>query len=224
MGVLFLAVAFCIINIALWVVFLSKFKKLFTADDIIADYQKELRGMTADVDQHASRTIALIEDSEKELRALIAEAERRIALARTELEKQEQSKALLQKLNAKKPAAASRRANPYGKDAEASYALTSAGKRQSSAQVSLFDSAQEEQDRPEVLQPNLFTVDRNGSAYASVPVITPSVSFADNPIRPKKDFSEQVRELAAFGHSVEEIARVLERSTTEVQFILDMGD
>ena len=66
MVILLLAVAFCFLNVALWVVMLTRFKKLFTADDIIAEYQKELHSMTVDVDQHASRTISIIENAEKE--------------------------------------------------------------------------------------------------------------------------------------------------------------
>ncbi len=231
MVILLLAVAFCFLNVALWVVMLTRFKKLFTADDIIAEYQKELHSMTVDVDQHASRTISIIENAEKELKALIAEAERRIVLAKNELAKQEQSKALLQRLNAKtapaarqKQSAPSRAASVYAQaQADSSYALTGAGRRQAAVQGSLFDSDEPVKNETHMQEPNLFTVNHSGASYASVPVISPDVSFVENPIRPQKDFSEQVRELASFGHSVDEIARALERSTTEVQFVLDMG-
>ena len=235
MGILFLAVAFCIVNIALWVVFLSRFKKLFTTDNILENYRKELRNMTEDIDRHANRTISLIENTEKELRALIAEADRHVALARSELEKQQQSQIFQQRLAASRPVSAKGRQSPqqraagmYLKEsADSSYTLTAAGQRQVSVQGTLFEdvSPEEEAAAPQKrpLAPNTFTVARDGSSYASVPVFAPNVSFSDNPIRPKKDFASQVRELSQQGASVEEIAHALERTTTEVQFVLDMG-
>ena len=67
-----------------------------------------------------------------------------------------------------------------------------------------------------------FTVENDGSSYASVPVIGQNVTYADNPIQPKKKFRDLVRDLHLVGHSVEEIALELNSSTTEVQMVLDM--
>lgn len=65
---------------------------------------------------------------------------------------------------------------------------------------------------------------RTAELTPPVPVANiPTVVIAPEPVVPKKDITGLVHELAAAGDSVEEIARKLERSITEVQFALDMG-
>ena len=68
----------------------------------------------------------------------------------------------------------------------------------------------------------LFTVENDGSSYTNVPVIGGNVRYADEQIKPKKSFSQMVRELNSIGRSVEEIASELHSSTTEVQLVLNM--
>ena len=231
---IFLAVALCIINLILWVVFLSKFKKLFTADDVIASYRQELNKLLSDIDRHTARDVAAIENVSKELKAIVAEADRHVAVAKTELERQETSKAFQQKLTSKSPrqakqtVAQQRVAEGYQRGATphpvalpqdavqpgASFAITPAGKQQLGEQGTLFD---------ESLPPTTFTVEPSGASYGAVPMLTPSVSFSDEPIQAKKDFGARVKELALRGETIEDIARILERSTTEVQFAIDMG-
>ena len=46
--------------------------------------------------------------------------------------------------------------------------------------------------------------------------------MSENPIEPKRNFHEQVRQLVDLGYDVEHIASKLNKSTTEVQFIIDM--
>lgn len=223
---LFFAIALCIINLILWVVFLSKFKKLFTADDILASYRHELNELLGDVDRHSARSISLIENSVKELKALVAVADRHIAVAKAELERQEKTKAFQQKIAVKAPRVSKqnmqRAANSYMRNAasaDESFAVTPFGKQQLAEQGDLFDDSKAAVDLP----PTTFQMEADGASFGSVPLVTPEVTYADDPIQPKKDFALSVKELFMRGESVEEIARRLERSTTEVQFALDMG-
>ena len=72
---------FCILNIVLWIFFLSRYKSFFSTDEIIESTREELDRMIADVNRNAGRNIDIIEDRIKELKAVVAEADRHIALA-----------------------------------------------------------------------------------------------------------------------------------------------
>ena len=51
----------------------------------------------------------------------------------------------------------------------------------------------------------------------------PELFFSEKPIKQKIDFPDQVRKLYDMGKSIDEIAVELSRSTTEVQFVLDIN-
>lgn len=224
----FIVSALCIVNLILWVVFLSKFKKLFTADDVISSYRQELNRLLTDIDRHTARDVATIEDVSKELKAVVAEADRHVAVAKAELERQEKSKTFQQKLAAKpqgsaRQTMAQRAADSYLRTApqgDAAFAVTGEGRRQLAEQGTLFDDAPTQSSG---FPSTTFTMEQSGASYASVPVLTPQVSFVDEPVQAKKAFGERVKELTLRGESIDNIARILECSTTEVQFVLDMG-
>ena len=220
--VLFAIVA---INVALWVIFLIRFKRLFSPDDVIEKTRAEMDNMIRDINNNTVRAIDIIDDRKKQLNRLIEEADRRIALARSEEAKKISVSALRDTLDKKAVSEVSRRAaNTYKKNAprsrpapDASYAVTGEGEAISERQHSLFDDRQEE-----VRTKTEMNVMRDGTSYAKVPVIKPDVYFSETPIVPKKNFTKQVLEMAEMGLTIEQIAKQLSCSKTEVQMILDM--
>lgn len=220
--VLFAIVA---INVALWVIFLIRFKRLFSPDDVIEKTRAEMDNMIRDINNNTVRAIDIIDDRKKQLNRLIEEADRRIALARSEEAKKISVSALRDTLDKKAVSEVSRRAaNTYKKNAprsrpapDASYAVTGEGEAISEKQHSLFDDRQEE-----VRTKTEMNVMRDGTSYAKVPVIKPDVYFSETPIVPKKNFTKQVLEMAEMGLAIEQIAKQLSCSKTEVQMILDM--
>jgi len=221
-GVLFAIVA---INIVLWGVFIVRFKRLFSADDVIEKTRAEMDNMIRDINNNTVRAIDIIDDRTKRLKRLIEEADKRIALAQSEEAKKKSLSALRDTLEKKTVPEASRRAaNTYKKNAprsrpapDASYAVTGEGEAISERQHSLFDDRQEE-----VRTKTEMNVMRDGTSYAKVPVIKPDVYFSETPIVPKKNFTKQVLEMAEMGLAIEQIAKQLSCSKTEVQMILDM--
>lgn len=229
MGV-FLVSSLTLINLLLWLVFLIRFKKLFSADDIMTKFREGMDGIIREAQHNTLSNINLIESKIKELKAASAEAERKVAILRHELESAEKSAALQAQLNlqavpAKKGRSkassktssrsakgASRVAAAYKQNElpseDETVALT--GLFKENAQKSLFDAPQ-------------ITVTKDGDAYGKVPVIKTQVVASDNPIKPKKPFARKVKELAELGKSVEEIASETNHSTTEVQLVLDMA-
>ena len=220
--VLFAIVA---INVALWVIFLIRFKRLFSPDDVIEKTRAEMDNMIRDINNNTVRAIDIIDDRKKQLKRLIEEADRRIARARSEEAKKISVSALRDTLDKKAVSEVSRRAaNTYKKNAprsrpapDASYAVTGEGEAISERQHSLFDDRQEE-----VRTKTEMNVMRDGTSYAKVPVIKPDVYFSETPIVPKKNFTKQVLEMAEMGLAIEQIAKQLSCSKTEVQMILDM--
>lgn len=245
MIVVFIAAFFCALNITLWAALFIKFKKIFSTDDIINSTRDEMNRMIIDINRNAGRNIEVIEDKIKQLKVVVAEADRHVELARREIELQKASFSYQQKIDsaiqAKKNAqtsgsgASGRAAQQYlrtqnisaGLQSSNAYELTDEGTRHARSsqanQGDLFEQADAEDSRRIVSDTGTtFTVESDGSSYASVPVIGGNVTYADDPIHPQKKFGQLVRDLNMAGHSVEEIARELDSSITEVQLVLDM--
>ncbi|MBO6218515.1 MAG: hypothetical protein J6N81_02940 [Treponema sp.] len=244
MAVVFIAAFFCVLNISLWITIILKFKKLFSTDDIIASTREEMDNMIADMNRNAGRNIELIEDRIKQLKLVVAEADRHIETAKREIESQKNALSYQQKIdsvvNAKKSSqpgfsTSERAAQKYlqtqnisaGLQSGNRYEITDEGNRHvkhgRDVQGDLFEQAEADDNKRIVSDTGTtFTVESDGSSYASVPVIGGNVSYADDPIHPQKKFGELVRDLHYAGHSVEEIARELNSSTTEVQLVIDM--
>jgi hypothetical protein len=232
----FLVSSLTLINLLLWLVFLFRFKKLFSADDIMVKFREGMDGLIAEAQRNTLANINLIEDKIKDLKAASAEAERKVSILRHELQNSEKSAALQARLNmsyaaalsedapkaaakkgkAKQPAkpaarkSISKAASAYKRNElpaeDEAFALTSLFNE--NAQKSLFEEPQ-------------ITVTPNGDAYGKVPVIKTQIVASDNPIKPKKPFARRVRELYDLGKTVEEIASATDHSTTEVQLVLD---
>lgn len=220
--VLFAIVA---INIVLWGVFIVRFKRLFSADDVIEKARAEMDNMIRDINNNTVRAIDIIDDRTKQLKRLIEEADGKIALARSEEAKKISVSALRDTLEKKTVPEASRRAaDTYKKNAprsrpspDASYAVTGEAEALAEMQHSLFDDT-----RTSVRTKAEMNVTDDGASYAKVPVIKPDVYFSETPIVPKKNFTKQVLEMSEMGLSIEQIAKRLSCSKTEVQMILDM--
>ncbi|MBQ0051586.1 MAG: hypothetical protein KBT11_05915 [Treponema sp.] len=224
----FVSSFFCIFNIVLWIFFLSKYKKFFSTDEIIESTRAELEQMIDDVNRNASRNIDIIEDRIKELRSVIAEADRHLAVAQVELKKQENLSVFQQRLNveqrnfgnANASVAEKYRRNSRSSHSDDTYNITAEGsKHVQPSQPDLFS-----QVGNEIVSGTgtTFIVENHENPVTHVPVIGPNITYAENPVEPKKSFSQLVKDLHTVGHSVEEIATELGSSITEVQLVLDM--
>ena len=219
-----------ILNIILWIIFLAKFKKLFSTDDVIQKARSEMNSMIMDINRNAERNITLIDDRIKQLKLATAEADRRIALAQSEEVKQASAQALRNTIGKNTPVKntpARRAAESYKKNAVSSarsispdeaVRITGSGAAAAEIQNTLFSEPSSS------VNPVHVVVDSSdGTSFAEVPVIEPKIYFSEKPLVPKKDFNEQVLQMYDAGLSVEVISKELGHSTTEVQFVLDMN-
>lgn len=240
-GIAVLAFFLIVLNIILWMVFLKKFKNLFSTDDIISSTRLEVKRMIEDVNRATVKDMDIIESQIKQLKSIIAEADRHVAMARSELERQSKaynlqtytssemkkkldvvSQSEFQPRNPASTAVSAYSRISDGLKQDESYSITSEG----SLYLNKESSQINEEPKEKVissLSGTQFTVYEEGASVAKIPQLGPKVTFADNPVKPKKDINQQIRELDEQGYSQEEIATQLQLTITEVQFSLDMG-
>lgn len=233
-GIAVLAFFLCVLNILFWLVFLNKFKKLFSTEDIVSRTKMQVSKLIEDVNRITSRDIDLIESKIKQLRAAAADAERKIAVARSEIERQEKLSVYSSIVNnddkrfvskpLKNDVEYSRLSD--GLNSQNSYSLTDEGIQiaKSNYKGELFPDNGSDADAHFVSSQTgtKFMVSNDGASVASIPKIGGNVIFSDNPVKPKKTLNEQIHELSEKGYTVEMIAKDLNLTTTEVQFSLDM--
>ena len=243
---LFLVSALTLTNLLLWLVFLVRFKKLFSADDIMTKFRDGMENLIKDAERNTARSMDVIDEKIRDSKAIVAEAERKVAILRRELQSAEKSAAFQSQLNlrassfgqsveerpssaplgaAKAPAKKAKGRGAAKTSPKASSRAAAAykqnrlpGEDEAYALTGLF---QENAEKSLFEEPQII-VTKDGDAYGKVPVISAKIVASDNPIEPKKPFARRVREMADLGKSVEEIASATEHSTTEVQLVLDM--
>ncbi len=226
---------FCILNIVLWIFFLSRYKHFFSTDEILESTREELDRMIADVNRNAGRNIDIIEDRIKQLRAVVAEADRHLAFAQAELEKQKNLAVFQQKIdtassprsggNYKQSVAVKYKKNANLSHSNVHYDMASDdGRYVPQTQTEFFDQMPQNLRAGEIVSDSgtVFSVEKENSQLKNASAAGPDVIYSDSPIEQKKSFRELVHDLNLVGHSVEEIAMELNRSTTEVQMVLDM--
>ncbi len=244
MILVFIAAFFCVLNISVLLTLLLKFKKIFSTDDIISSVKEEMDNMISDMNRNAARNIDIIDDRIKQLKAAVAEADRHVENARRELENQKNILSYKNKIDEviqeRKSSPATypnplKNQNQYTRNQDISLGLQSANRYELTAEGSrlakpeklqqgdLFEQAEAE-DRRKIVSDTgtTFTVESDGSSYASVPVIGGNVTYADNPIPDQNSFDKSVYELRQAGYSVSEIANKLNCSITEVQLALEI--
>ena len=87
-----------------------------------------------------------------------------------------------------------------------------------SIQKSLFD------DNSPIETVANVTVNPDGTSYAGIPIVMPTVFATDTPVQLKDDLKSRIVRLYEQGKSIDEIAAELSCSTTEVQFVIDFSD
>ncbi len=75
-----LVLALCLINIVLWIVFLIRFKKLFSTDKIIENTSEKMNKLVSDIDKTTKRDLFLSSEAEKRMKSLLEEADTKMEM------------------------------------------------------------------------------------------------------------------------------------------------
>ena len=126
--------ALTLVNLLLWLVFLVRFKKLFSADDIMTKFRDGMENILKDAERGTALSINVIDEKIREAKAIVAEAERKLALLRHELQSFESGAAFQAQLNLQSAAAAIQgQEKPAAKKGRGKTALSAASKTALSA-------------------------------------------------------------------------------------------
>lgn len=238
----YLVVFLVLFNLISWIVFLKKFRSLFTTDDIISKTKESLNPILSDLNRNVARNISLIDEKIAKLQSLIGEVDRKINESDRKLkliiEQEKKSVGVSTLQNKISNAKNSKPIHNVSKRAVSSYEreksqttfkfssddtveLTSEAKNKfnKSTDSSLFDD-----EKTNLIDTRAdVTVTEDGS-YAAIPIVTPEVFVPEKTENSKKtDLKSKILELYELGYSVKQIADELSCSMTEIQFAIDLG-
>ncbi len=193
-------VLLCLFNIGMWVVFLIRFKALFSTTGILKSTRNSLDSMLKELNSNADRNITLIEDRINTLQKVSAEADKRVAFLRDELSKAQKSMVT---------------------HAEA-YEIPTETKKKESVKK---PRSQPRRRTTTPLQTYIDNKNEGKKGGQELPENTagPTIYPAKEQIHVEKDMKTQLKELAELGYTDEEIAAKLDISTQEVKLILEFS-
>lgn len=75
-----LIVGLCLVNIVLWIIFLIRFKKLFSTDKIIENTSEKMNKLVSDIDKTTKRDLFLSSEATKRMQGLLDDADAKMEL------------------------------------------------------------------------------------------------------------------------------------------------
>lgn len=228
----YIAIFLSLVCIILLSVLLIRFKKLFSTDSIIEKTRLQMNKMITDINNNANRDMELINDSSRRVRALLAEADQKMEQFKQATNRLRDMIALAEQLENNQTYTKTENKNisnikPVGQISEEPIRPDNAYQ----INANTFTKEKTLQNHPEQsVQKSLFDdetiITQDGAAYKEVPVITTKI-FEEKPVINKteklgREMNENILRLFNQGMEIEEIAKKLSCSITEVQFIIDM--
>lgn len=234
------------VNTILWIVMFLRLKKKLSPEGVIKEVRKELDRLLLQINSESDRNIRLIQKQIEQVKEVSLEAqqlcdraEERIAMLYGELDKASSVKSMENHLylsgeQAKAPEPRQEAMLPdKALVPEASKVPTVSevpdvaelptGVRPAPVVVDdTFNKSRSPIDS--YMKEQLRFVPETGPASPEPPrkIEIPEFIKAEKPIEIKKPFRQQVKEMLALGHSIEEIAHKTGRSTQEVKIIIEI--
>lgn len=237
-----LVACICIINIILWVIFLVRFKKLFSTDKIINTTTEKMNKLVMEIDKATERNIFLTDASEKKIQKLLNEADKNMELFKeankrlrdmiSEAEKVSKRNEIRSPIYEPVREVIREEIRPQPKTERVvkknidAYLQNSRKAIEPESTFKLVDSVQQdlfEENKVDITD-TVTKITEDGAAYKEVPLIITRV-YDEKPVpkeNKKKNLTKAVQELYNNGLTVTQIANELSCSITEVQLIIDM--
>ena len=218
----FFVISVLFVNLILWAILLIRFKRLFSTDKIVEKTEQQLNHLIKEIDMAADRDTYLAKETSKRIKSEIEEAERKMELFQEATNRLRDMIAEADRINKGKKYTIKEVPDP-----DASYELKISNKKPE--QGNLFEQNNDTYSdikKTKSIQKNETIVTPDGAAYQEVPlVITKVYDDEQNKLTEaerKKNMTATVQKLFAQGYSAEDIAKKLDCSITEVQFIIDL--
>ena len=235
-------------NVLLWIIFLIRFKKLFSTDKVVEKTADKINKMIKSIDEATERDLYLCGEADKRINQSIEETQKKLELFKEASQRlkdmiaeadrinkiSNQSSSLFQDFNKINNKAINKNVNEYLKNKAAPKIKTdispdSAYELTSSNQPDLF-SEDNSSSKSAWKDETILTPD--GAAYKEVPLVITKVYddeyvTSDEHPQPqlenaKRNLTRKIRQLLEQDYSVEQIASELSCSETEVEMIIDM--
>lgn len=87
----------------IWFLLKARVRRALELDELLAEARREIRGLSIELNETADRNITLVEDRLGALRELLAEAERRVGVARKELDSRDREREAMERLSRARP-------------------------------------------------------------------------------------------------------------------------
>ena len=220
---LFFSISVLTLNLILWIVFLIRFKKLFSTDKIIEKTEQTVNHFIKEIDMAADRYTYLAKETTKRIQNMLDEADRKMELFQEATNRLRDMIAEADKINKGQKYTIKPVVDP-----DSAYEINL--KNSKPEQGNLFENTDtySPASKPKTIQKNETIVTQDGAAYREIPLVITKV-YDEKPHKltdeeKKKKMPELVRKMFREGAEAEEIAANLNCSITEVQFIIDMCD
>ena len=215
----FFVISVLTFNLILWIVLLIRFKKIFSTDKIIEKTEKTVNHFIKEIDMAADRDTYLAKETSKRLQNMLDDADRKMELFQEATNRLRDMIAEADKINKGQKYTIKPVVDP-GSAYEISL------KNTKPQQGNLFENTDTYSPKSKPIQKNETVVTQDGAAYREIPLIITKV-YDEKPHKlteeeKKKKMPELVRKMFREGVPAEEIAKNLNCSITEVQFIIDM--
>lgn len=231
-----LALFFSIISVLIMIIILFKFKKLFSTDSIIEKTRDRMNKLIADINRNANNDIELLNESTRRIRVLLKDADEKMQSFNEATERLREMIAETEKVSKKSKIKRIAESAIYSDAQKKSVQEKSKQKKNvphektfidpnSSYEVTNNESLGALFDENDLVLKDETKVTAEGAAYKEVPLIITKVYDDNVALNANSDNSlgTKVSRMYANGMTVEEIALELDCSTSEVQFIIDMG-
>ena len=227
------------LNIILWIVLLVRFKKLFSTDNIIEETKKKYNEIVKEIDMAADRDTYLGRETTRRIQTAIDDAEKKMEMFKEATDRLREMIAEADKINHGQVSQLSRaikkaQTMEQQLDPDMAYELSFSNSQlhsevsnnKSNERMKSDDVYKKPQNYVSSIQKDQINITPDGAAYKEIPLIITKV-YDDEPkkISPedaKKNMSKQIKNMYDEGFSVEQIAKSLNCSVTEVQFTIDM--
>lgn len=231
-----LALFFSIISVLIMIIILFKFKKLFSTDSIIEKTRDRMNKLIADINRNANNDIELLNESTRRIRVLLKDADEKMQSFNEATERLREMIAETEKVSKKSKVKRIAESAIYSDAQKKSVQEKNKQKKNvphektfidpnSSYEVTNNESLGALFDENDLVLKDETKVTAEGAAYKEVPLIITKVYDDNVALNANSDNSlgTKVSRMYANGMTVEEIALELDCSTSEVQFIIDMG-
>ena len=196
----FFIISVLVVNLILWGIFLIRFKRLFSTDDIINKTEQKVNHFIKEIDQAADRDTYLAKETTKRIKSMLDDADRKMELFQQATTRLRDMIAEADKINKGQK-----------------YTIIESTKPE---QGNLF----EEPDNTYTDKKPAKSIPKKETG--EIPLVITKVydekSHKMTEEEKKKHMPDLVRKMFADGRTPEEIAQNLNCSITEIQFIIDL--